>query len=264
MTVLGLGGEGVLRTWDRDAEAERLIERALGLGINYFESARAYAGSESYYGAALRERRPAIFLTSKTASRSAEGALRDLDATLKNMRTDYLDLWQLHDLRHAEEWEQAKKPNGVLAALRRAKADGRVRFIGVTGHHDPRLLARALEEFDFDTVLMPVNVAEVQYPGFLDVTLPAAIRKGMGIIGMKVLCRGLLVDQDYGLTATRLIRFALSQPVSLITVGCDNVGQLEENVEAARRYSPPDEHERNELIALTHPYADEAIYYRPL
>jgi aryl-alcohol dehydrogenase-like predicted oxidoreductase len=144
VTIFGLGGEGVLRTWGRERQAEALIDRALALGINYFESARAYAGSESYYGLALRERRPRIFLTSKTASRSRDGALRDLEATLANMHTDYLDLWQLHDLREAGEWERAKRPDGVLAALKEAKAARRVRFIGVTGHHDPYLLARAI------------------------------------------------------------------------------------------------------------------------
>lgn len=264
VTIFGLGGEGVLRTWGHEREADELVNRALDLGINYFESARVYAGSEMYYGLALRERRKGIFLTSKTAVRDGAGALRDLETTLRTMRTDYIDLWQFHDLRDEAEWERAKRPDGVLEAMRRAQRDGYVRFIGVTGHHDPYLLAKACQEFDFDTVLLPVNAAEAHFQGFLDYTIPVARSKGMGIVGMKVMCRGLLVDGHHGLTANRLIRFALTQPVSLITVGCDTVAQLEENAEAARRFEPLSPEELNEVMALTGHYASEAVYYRPL
>ncbi|MHB1130900.1 MAG: aldo/keto reductase [Chloroflexota bacterium] len=250
-TIFGLGGEGILRTYGQEKAAVQLIQRALDLGVNYFESARAYAGSELYYGAALGKRRGDIFLTSKTASRSAAGALRDLETTLRNMRTDYLDLWQLHDLREEAEWQQARR-------------EGRVRFLGVTGHHDPLLLARAIEGFDFDTVLLPVNAAEAQFRGFMEVTVPAAQAKDMGIIGMKVLCHGVLADRNRGITPSRLIRYALSQPVSLVTVGCDNLKQLEENVAAACAFAPQDDEERAQLLALTSGYAAEAVYYRPL
>ena len=99
VTLLGLGGEGVLRTFGYDDEAYALINRALDLGINYFESARAYSGSESYYGKALRDRRKEIFLTSKSHARDSKGALKHLQETLKNMKTDHLDLWQVHDVR---------------------------------------------------------------------------------------------------------------------------------------------------------------------
>jgi aryl-alcohol dehydrogenase-like predicted oxidoreductase len=263
-TIFGLGGEGVLRTWGREREARALIERALQLGVNYFESARAYAGSESYYGATLGERRRDIFLTSKTAARTYDGALRDLDTTLQAMQTDYLDLWQFHDLRTQEEWQRAQQRDGALAALAKAKEEGRVRFIGLTGHHDPDLLARAMSEHDFDTVLLPVNVAEPHWQSFLDVAVPVAQRKGMGIIGMKVLCRGLLVNHGSGLAARQLIRYALSQPVSLVTVGCDNIQQLEENVAAARAFTPLSDAERAELLDRSRPHAAGAIYYRPI
>ena len=99
VTLMGLGGEGVLRTFGHDDEAYALINRALDLGINYFESARAYSGSESYYGKALRERRKEIFLTSKSHAQDKKGALEHLQETLKNMKTDHLDLWQVHDVR---------------------------------------------------------------------------------------------------------------------------------------------------------------------
>jgi aryl-alcohol dehydrogenase-like predicted oxidoreductase len=99
VTLIGLGGEGVLRTFGNDDEAYALINTALDLGVNYFESARAYSGSESYYGKALRERRKEIFLTSKSHARDRKGALEHLQETLKNMKTGHLDLWQVHDVR---------------------------------------------------------------------------------------------------------------------------------------------------------------------
>jgi aryl-alcohol dehydrogenase-like predicted oxidoreductase len=103
VTIFGLGGEGVLRTYGHEDEAYDLINRAIDLGINYFESARAYSGSESYYGLALKERRKEIFLTSKSHARDKKGAMAHLKQTLANMKTDHLDLWQVHDVRTEDE-----------------------------------------------------------------------------------------------------------------------------------------------------------------
>ncbi len=112
VTIMGLGGEGVLRTVGHEKEAYALINRAIDLGISYFESARAYSGSESYYGGALSERRNDIFLTSKSHARDREGALTHLQETLKNMKTDHLDLWQVHDVRTLEDIETIFGPGG--------------------------------------------------------------------------------------------------------------------------------------------------------
>src|SRR4030042_5697563 len=163
VTLLGLGGEGVLRTFGYDDEACALINRALDLGINYFESARAYSGSESYYGKALRERRKKIFLTSKSHARDRKGALEHLQETLKNMKTDHLDLWQMHDIRTDDDVKEIFGPRGAIEAFAEAKQKGLIRFIGVTGHHSPELLKKCISLFDFDTVLLPVNPAEPQY-----------------------------------------------------------------------------------------------------
>ena len=116
VTILGLGGEGVLRTFGHEKEADALINRALDLGIKYFESARAYSGSESYYGSALSERRKDIFLTSKSHARDREGALKHLQETLKNMKTDHLDLWQVHDVRTREDIQTIFGPGGQRPA----------------------------------------------------------------------------------------------------------------------------------------------------
>ena len=124
VTILGLGGEGVLRTYGYDKDAYNLINRALDLGVNYCESARAYSGSESYYGKALKERRRDIFLTSKSHSRDREGALAHLQETLENMRTDHIDLWQVHDVRTEEDIEEIFGTGGALEAFVRAKEKG--------------------------------------------------------------------------------------------------------------------------------------------
>jgi aryl-alcohol dehydrogenase-like predicted oxidoreductase len=139
-TLFGLGGEGVLRTHGRDAEAVRVIHRAIAQGVNYCDTAPAYAGSIDYYGAALGELRSEIFLASKTHERSRDGSLRLLDDTLRRLRTDHLDLWQLHDLRTTRDLDQIFGSGGALEALRLAHDEGRVRFLGLTGHHDPAIL----------------------------------------------------------------------------------------------------------------------------
>ena len=114
VTILGLGGEGILRTYGYDQEAYQLVNRAIDLGINYFESARAYSGSESYYGLSLNVRRKDIFLSSKSHARDKKGALDHLYETLRNMKTDHLDLWQVHDVRTDNDIEAIFGPDGAM------------------------------------------------------------------------------------------------------------------------------------------------------
>jgi len=263
VTILGLGGEGVLRTVGYEREAEDLIHRAIDLGINYFESARAYSGSESYYGRSLRERRKEIFLTSKSHARSKKEALLHLQETLRNMKTDHLDLWQVHDVRTEEEMEEIFGPHGALEAFVEAKDKGLVRFIGVTGHHDPLITQRCIQRFDFDTVLIPVNPAEPAYKSYLTEVIPQAKKKGMGIIGMKVYFRGFANRLPWFETMEPFFRFALSQPITTAVIGCDDVGQLEENVKFAESFSSMTEKESQELIGSVSSYARELMYYKP-
>lgn len=263
MTILGLGGEGVLRTYGNDREAYALINRALDLGITYCESARAYAGSEAYYGRALKERRKDIFLTSKSHSRDRQGALAHLHETLKNMHTGYLDLWQVHDVRSEEDLAAIFAPGGAIEAFSEAREKGLVRFIGVTGHHDPLITRRCLESFAFDTVLLPVNPAEPAHQSFIENVLPLAREKKMGVIGMKVYCRGL-VSRMPGFTGMEpFIRFALSHPVTTIVIGCDDFGQLEENVRYAHSFAPMGAVEMDEMVRRVAPFARQLMYYKP-
>lgn len=262
ITCIGLGGEGVLRTYNRDREASALINRAIDLGINYFESARAYSGSESYYGKSLKERRKEIFLASKSHARDKKGALWHLQETLRNMQTDHLDLWQVHDMRTEDEIEEVFGPRGAMEAFTEAKHKGLTRFIGVTGHHDPTILRKCVEYADFDTVLMPVNPAEAHYRSFIEEVMPVAEEKGMGIVAMKVYFRGLAARIPWYETMEPFLHFSLSYPISAAVIGCDTIVQLEENVRFASQFSGMSGAQRNKLTDDVGPFARQLMYYK--
>jgi aryl-alcohol dehydrogenase-like predicted oxidoreductase len=148
VSVVGLGGEGVLRTYKKDREAQSVIREALQQGITYYDCARVYSDSELYYGSIWKdypELRSSIFQTSKSASRDRDGALNDLSSSLQRLGTTYLDLWQIHDVRTEEDFTRISGPGGALEAFVSAKESGIVKNIGVTGHHDPVLLSKAVE-----------------------------------------------------------------------------------------------------------------------
>ena len=263
-TRLGLGGEGVLRTFDHDREAQAVIEAALAAGINYFETARAYSGSEAYLGRGLKGHRDQIFLTSKSHGRTFKEAMAHLSITLKNLDTDYLDLWQVHDLRTMDEVEALGVPGGALEAFHHARDRGWVRFIGVTGHHDPEVLRRALTLYEFDTVLLPVNPAEPQQASFLPLA-QEAMAKGMGVIAMKTLCRGQLpqMAEEPDELVRELLAYALSQSVTLAVVGADSAAQVAQLAAAVRDLVPMTPEEAHRLEEAVAPYARQLMYYKP-
>ena len=240
VTLFALGGEGVLRTHGRMSEAVAVIHRALDLGVNYCDTAPAYASSMDYYGAALGERRRQIFLASKTADRTRDGSLKILDDSLRRLRTDHLDLWQLHDLRTMSELDTIFfSKRGAIHALTEAREQGRVRFLGLTGHHDPEVLLEAMRRFEFDTVLVALNVADVHRSSFARTVLPDAARRGMGVIGMKVFAAGSLVGRSGICTPAEAMGYVLSLPgVSTVIIGCRTPSEVEVNVQAAGSFRP--------------------------
>jgi len=262
ISILGLGGEGLLRSFDRGKEAVPLIQRALDLGITYFESARAYGGSEAYYGSALKERRKEVFLASKSQDRTRDGALRHLEETLKKMRTEYLDLWLIHDVRTTRDIDLIFGPNGAIKAFEGARQNRLVRFIGVSGHRNPAILSRVLQLFPFDVVLMPVNPAEPHYWSFFTDVMRVANEKGMGILGMKTLSRGVCVKLFGEDGVESFLRFALSQPITAAVVGCDTIEQLEMNARIARMFEPMSERDQEILTKKVASYARELMYYK--
>ena len=262
VTILGLGGEGVLRTFGYDQEAQAMIAAALEAGITYFETARAYSGSEVYLGEALKGHRERIFLTSKSHGRSRDEAEEHLATTLRNLKTDHLDLWQVHDVRTQRDLEALTARGGGLEAFRWAKEEGYARFIGVTGHHDPDILRQALDLYEFDTVLLPVNPAEPRSASFLPLAREA-LDRGLGVIGMKVLARGLVTQIDLA-PIRDYVHYALSQPVSLVVIGCDTPEHVRELAAAAQDFQQPlPQEDQQRLEEAVTPFARGLMYYKP-
>src|SRR5881392_423270 len=262
VSILGLGGEGILRTHGETARAIRVIHRALDLGITYCDTAPAYASSRDYYGAALGERRQQVFLASKTHDRSRDGSLRLLDDSLLRLRTDQLDLWQLHDLRTRDDLDRIFAKRGALEALVRAREEGRVRFLGLTGHHDPAILVEAMRRFAFDTVLVALNAADVHRLSFIRTILPEAVSREMGVIGMKVCAQGRLLG-DGGITMDDAMGYVLSLPgVSTIIVGCETPREVEDNVRITRQFETFDDERMRTLETRTAAQAAAFTYYK--
>lgn len=260
VTQFALGGEGVLRTHGRMAEAVAVIHRALDQGVNYCDTAPAYAGSLDYYGAALGERRREVFLASKTHDRTRDGSLRLLDESLRRLRTDHLDLWQLHDLRTPADLRAIFGRGGALEALVQARDEGRVRFLGLTGHHDPAILLDAMGRFDFDTVLVALNGADVHRLSFARSVLVEASRREMGVIGMKVYAAGGLVRSGApGLTPAQAMGYVLSLAgVSTVVIGCSGPDEVDENARIAREFRPFDP---SMMLAVEQHTAPNAGYF---
>ena len=262
---VGLGGEGILRTFGRTSEARDVILEAVEQGITYFDSAHVYADSELYYGSVWQERpqiRSRIFQASKSASRDKEMASKDLDRTLQRMETAHLDLWQIHDVRTPQDMDAISSPGGALEAFLEAKASGKVRFIGVTGHHDPQILRQAVETWPVDAVMMPVNPVEAVLGGFLTQTLPAAREKGIAVIGMKVLGGSHYLHPQLGIPPEVLIRFALSFPINMAIVGCATKQEVKTLAGIGQETNPLSEDDQAQVVERFKSFARQLAFYR--
>ncbi len=263
---VSLGGEGVLRTTGRIREAVPVILEALRLGVRYCDTAPAYQQSQDYYGAAFREAGPAsrrsVFLASKTHDRTRDGSLRLLENSLKRLGTDHLDLWQLHDLRDVAELDEIFGRGGAIEAIERARADGRVRFAGITGHYDPAVLVEAMRRYPFDNVLCAINPADRPRLSFLETVVPLARQQQIGLVGMKVLAAGSIVA-DRLASAPELIRYAASHADTVI-IGCWTVEEVRANFEVARRFGPMSPRELKELEERLEPRSVEYTAYKRL
>ncbi len=264
VTRIGLGGEGILRTTNQDARAREVIHEAIVHHILYFDTAPAYQDSQTYLGSVWADRpevRDTVFQTSKSPARTFEQALADLENSLNTLHVDHLDLWQMHDLRTWEDIRQMEGPGGALEAFVQAREQGRVRHIGATGHHDPKVLKYAVAHWPLDSVLLPVNPAETILGGFLDHVVHAAKTKGMMVIGMKCLGGGMFVQPENGIAADILIRYALNCPVDLIIVGCSTPDHVRQLVSAATDTTDALPQFR-QLEAAFEPQASKLAYYR--
>lgn len=278
--LFSLGGQAAIEDPARHDEAFRIVNRAIDLGVNYLDTAPKYGNgvSQRLIGEVMATRRREVFLASKTHERaSRDNSLRLLDESLKALRTDYLDLWQIHNVREDEHLDQIFGKGGCLEALVRARDQKMVRFLGITGHYDPVVLATALQRFDFDCLLMALNPAD-RHPllfvdrwiphanrnrlSFVERLLPVAREKSMGIVGMKIPARGRVFRGDGITTMQQSMYYALTHPVSTIIVGCDTVRQLEDNVALATAFKPLPSSEMARIEGLTAHYAHDAAWFK--
>lgn len=244
VSMLGLGGQILLETPGCEEEAVALINRAIDLGINYCDTAHDYYPSEVYYGQVMATRRREVFLTTKTADRTRDGAWANLEESLTRLQTDHVDLVKVHHLDTTAELDQILQPDGALAALTEARTQGLTRFIGLSGHVADVMLA-ALEAFDFDTVQFRVNPLDPIRGDFTGTVLPLALSRNLGIIAMKVMDQGTLLDGRA--TPGTLLRYTLSHPVSVAIIGNGSIADLESNVLACRTFTQMDEAEMQAL-----------------
>ena len=244
LPILGLGGAGQTPlSWpDSEQAAVEQIQRALELGIRYFDTASSYGPSEAYLGKVLPAYRAEIFLASKTAARDYDGAWRDLEQSLQRLNTDYLDLWQFHHVSFERELDTLFGEEGAVKALEEAKEQGLVRFSGITGHREPDIIAAGLERYPFDHALIPVNAADPHHPrSFIPGVLPVASAQNVGITAMKVPAYGKLFKPGVLDGMNQALGYALSQPgVHCAVIAAKTIEQLEENVRAAEAFQPLD------------------------
>ena len=266
VTTVGLGGEGILRTANRLTHARKVLFEALDQGITYFDSAPAYSDSELYLGSVWKEKpaeRLQVFQTSKSALRDKAGAEAQLEKSLKRLHTDYLDLWQIHDLRTKRDFDAIAGPGGALEAFVEAKKAGKVKNIGVTGHFDPNILARAVWEWPVDSVMLPVNPVEELIGGFLTKTLVEARRRNIAVIGMKILGASHYILPKYDVSAELLIRYALSHEITVAIVGCTAPDEVQTLADAGRSSSRAiSSNDKERIINVFKPYYRKLAFYR--
>jgi len=251
LTVIGLaGGRFPLISTE---EAIALTRRAVELGINYFDTAHGYwnGHSEEVYGKVLPAVRQRVFLTTKAADRTRRGAEDQLHLSLKRLGTDYVDLWQVHGIQDKADVARVFAPGGAIEAFEAAKKAGKCRFIGFTGHHDPEAHLEMLRAYDrWDTILMPLHIADPLYLSFEERVLPRAVERGMGIQGMKNFCNAKLLQT---FSVKECLSYVLSLPIHCTAIGCTSLGQLEDDVRIARGLIPLGAEQRAALRARAEP-----------
>ncbi|MBH8551712.1 aldo/keto reductase [Nostocaceae cyanobacterium CENA357] len=264
--IFGLGGAGhtPLSWQEKERDAEAIIQKALELGIRYFDTASSYGPSEDYLGKVLPPHRPQLFLASKTDKRDRDGAWRELERSLKRLNTDYLDLWQLHHVSFVEELDTIFGASGAIKALEEAIEQKLVRFTGITGHHDPEVIAQGLRRYPFDTTLIPVNAADKHHPRpFIPVVLPVAQEKNVGVIAMKVPAYGRLFKPGGLAGMEQALGYTMSQPgVHCCVIAAETFTQLENNVKIARAFQPLKELELKAIAQRAASIWEDSTFYR--
>jgi uncharacterized protein len=259
VSAIGLGGYhlGLIGT---ERECTRIIHAAIDAGITFLDNAWEYhdGKSEERVGKAIVGRRDDVFLMTKvcTHGRDAAVAMRQLHDSLRRLKTDHLDLWQVHEVAYYNDPERHFMEGGVIEALDAAKREGKVRFVGFTGHKDPALHLRMLSYgYSFDTVQMPLNCCDASFRSFEEAVLPELLRRGIAPIGMKSLGGEGDMVKKKAITAQDALAYAMSLPVATTVSGIDSMRVLKQNLGVARGFTPL---AASEMQALRFRVADAA------
>jgi len=244
VSLVGLGGAHIGRQKE-EGESLRIIRSAVDRGINFLDNCWDYneGQSEERMGKALLDGyRQKVFLMTKLDGRTKEAAAQQLEQSLQRLHTDVIDLVQIHEVIRMEDPAACFREGGCIEALLAARKAGKLRFIGFTGHKDPAMHLAMLEAADqhgfrFDTVQMPLNVMDAHFKSFEKQVLPVAVGKGMGILGMKSLGEGIILESKT-VTAVECLHYAMNLPTSVVITGCDSMTVLDQAIDAALRFQP--------------------------
>ena len=242
VSALALGGSHIGETKSK-REALQIVHEAIDNGIDFMDNAWEYHDglSEELMGEALEGRRHQVFLMSKvcTHGRDRKTAMRQLEQSLKRLKTDYLDLWQVHEVIYDNDPDRHFATGGVIEALEQAQREGKVRFVGFTGHKDPAIHLKMLaHDYPFDTCQFPLNPFDATFRSFEQQVLPEVLRRGIAPLGMKSLGGGGDAVKRRVVTAGEALRYAMSLPVAATVSGIDSLKVLRQNLRIARTFKP--------------------------
>ncbi len=254
VTILGLGCATIGHGGHSIAEGAKIVEASIDEGINYIDCASTYGDAEEKVGEVMKTRRKEVILTTKTLERDKDDAWEEINRSLERLKTDYVDLLQIHSINRMEELDRITGKNGSLAAVVRAKEEGLCKHVGITGHTRPTVLAEALKRYPFETALVPLSSTDKLINDFGDVLFPLARQKGFGIIAMKVLAAGRVTAY-----VPDSLRYAFSLPISTAIIGMGSLEELRQNVEVALYFKPMSPIEMEALIEKTKPHATSSV-----
>jgi uncharacterized protein len=257
VSVIGLGGFHISKP-NNENEGIQIVRTAIDNGINFMDNSWDYAEgiSEIRMGKALRDGyRNKAFLMTKIDGHDSKTATRQLDESLRRLQTDVIDLLQIHEVIRMTDPEIIFSPGGSMQALLAAKKAGKIRYIGFTGHKSPDIHLKMLQiardnDFKFDTLQMPLNLLDAHFNSFEKKVLPVALKENIGVLAMKTICSGVLM-QTKTVTAVDCLQYVMSLPVSVVITGCESLPILQQALDAARSYRPMSEEQRAALLAKT-------------
>ena len=266
VSILSVGGFHIGSAKDAQT-ANEIIAKAVDAGVNFFDNAWEYHDglSEERVGTALVGKRDKVLIMTKvcTHGRDKQVAMQQLEESLRRLRTDHLDVWQIHEVVYYNDPEKIFQPDGAFEALAQAKKDGKVRWVGFTGHKDPAIHLKMLShDFPFDTIQMPLNPFDARFRSFQQHVLPEANRRGLAVLGMKSLGGSGEMVSHGGMTPEEGLRYAMSLPVATTISGMDSMTVLEQNLAIASNFKPMTEAERNALEQRVRPWSSDGRFER--